>query len=52
MQYMRCTACRAVVELNNTGICLGCQMGKGVPIESNLYEEPPKKLKKEKKNVE
>jgi hypothetical protein len=27
MQYMNCNACQRVVQINNTGICLGCQRG-------------------------
>lgn len=27
MQYMTCNTCRRVVQLNATGICLGCQRG-------------------------
>ena len=42
MKYMTCNACRAVVEVNNTGICLGCQMGLGKFIESALPEAKSK----------
>jgi len=27
MKYMTCNTCRATVQVNNTGICLGCQQG-------------------------
>lgn len=27
MQFMNCNACQRVVQINNTGICLGCQRG-------------------------
>lgn len=27
MKWMECTTCHATVEVNNTGICLGCQCG-------------------------
>lgn len=27
MQFMNCTTCQRVVQINNTGICLGCQRG-------------------------
>ncbi len=32
--WMNCNACKAVVQANSTGICLGCQMGfTGIPQE-------------------
>ena len=27
MKFMNCTSCQRVVQVNNTGICLGCQRG-------------------------
>lgn len=27
MKFMNCTLCQAVVQINNTGTCLGCQRG-------------------------
>ena len=27
MQFMTCSTCARVVQINNTGICLGCQRG-------------------------
>lgn len=27
MQFMTCSTCSRVVQINNTGICLGCQRG-------------------------
>lgn len=27
IEWMNCTTCKALVQINNTGICLGCQMG-------------------------
>lgn len=31
MDYMNCNACTHLVEVNPTGICLGCQMGFAGP---------------------
>lgn len=27
MKFMECTTCKGVVQINNTGTCLGCQRG-------------------------
>lgn len=40
MQFMNCNSCQRVVQINNTGICLGCQRGfTGMPAE-DVYKPP------------
>lgn len=42
MQFMNCNTCQRVVQINNTGICLGCQRGfTGVDAE-DVYKPPVK----------
>lgn len=36
--WMTCTTCRAIVQLNATGICLGCQGGFSGPLEEENYK--------------
>ena len=38
--WMTCTCCRAVVQQNNTGICLGCQGGFTGPLEQEKCNIP------------
>lgn len=35
--WMTCTTCKAIVQFNNTGICLGCQGGFRGPQEEDRY---------------
>jgi len=61
-QWMTCTSCRAIVQLNATGTCLGCQGGFGcqskedryLPIETKLKskEEEISRLKEREKELE
>ena len=37
---MTCTCCKAVVQQNNTGICLGCQGGFSGPKEDEICNIP------------
>lgn len=39
MQYMTCNRCRKVVQVNNTGICMGCQLGMAAPLDEESYQE-------------
>lgn len=40
MQFMNCTTCQRIVQINNTGICLGCQRGfTGIDAE-DVYKPP------------
>jgi len=43
-KWMSCTSCHAVVQLNATGVCLGCQGGFGGQAEEDEYI--PKIVKK------
>ena len=36
-KWMSCTSCHAVVQLNATGVCLGCQGGFGGQAEEDKY---------------
>lgn len=38
---MECTTCHAIVEVNNTGICLGCQCGFTQVPQSDQFDPPP-----------
>jgi len=60
MEYMTCNSCKRIVEVNNTGICVGCQMGfnpsfvedylnKNSAIEENLNKEKDDATSKRKK---
>jgi len=61
-KWMTCGACKAIVQLNATGICLGCQLGfdgqheedKYIPIETKLQskEEEISRLKDREKELE
>jgi hypothetical protein len=53
--WMTCTSCRAVVQRNDTGICLGCQGGFSgakeeekchVPIETS-YKKPDANMRQQ-----
>ena len=46
MQFMTCTTCQRVVQINNTGICLGCQRGFPNMDAEDVYK-PPVKTDKE-----
>jgi len=56
MDYMNCSTCQALVQLNATGICLGCQMGFISPMDEEIYKSPQQKkmeaLETRKKEVE
>lgn len=42
MQFMNCSTCQRVVQINNTGICLSCQRGfTGVDAE-DVWKPPVK----------
>lgn len=45
MDFMNCSACQHLVQVNPTGICLGCQMGFAGPQKDSWrnFEENPKK---------
>ena len=52
--WMTCTTCKAIVQLNATGTCLGCQGGFNPCNKEDKYkpeeeEEMKKKTKSEKK---
>lgn len=47
---MECTTCHAIVEVNNTGICLGCQCGFTQVPQSDHFD-PPTKQNTEKINA-
>jgi len=53
---MNCGSCSAVCEINNTGICLGCQRGfVNLPQEDawvNSEEREKVKMKERKKEIE
>jgi len=56
IKFMKCTSCRAVVQVNNTGVCEGCQLGKGVGhlnrfITEEKKEKPRKKSGKRSQNA-
>lgn len=39
MRFMECQTCRAIVQTNNVGVCLGCQRGfVGIPQEDTWKE--------------
>lgn len=37
IRYMTCTACKSLVQVNATGICLGCQGGFSGQQEADRY---------------
>lgn len=37
MKLMTCNTCFRVVEVNNTGVCLGCQIHSGCP-QADVYD--------------
>ena len=40
MNFMECQTCRGIVQINNTGICMGCQRGFiGTPQEDHYQHE-------------
>ena len=48
-KWMSCTSCHAIVQLNATGVCLGCQGGFAGQQEEDKYVSPeerqePKKI--------
>jgi len=54
-KWMTCNSCRAVVQLNSTGICLGCQGGFAGQQQEDKYipeEEKIQKLKAREKELE
>lgn len=40
MNYMKCTTCQALVNVNATGICMACQMQNGGVPQEDAYKEP------------
>ena len=45
---MTCNVCRATIEINNTGICLGCQRGiRSVPQEDSWEYAQEKKRRQD-----
>lgn len=46
MQFMNCNACRTLVQVNPTGICLGCQMGFSGP-QADAWKPDPTQSKVE-----
>lgn len=38
MKFMNCTSCQAVVQINNTGTCLGCQRGFVQEPQEDAYQ--------------
>jgi len=54
-KWMTCNSCRAVVQLNSTGICLGCQGGFAGQQQEDKYipeEEKIQKLKARERELE
>lgn len=52
-QWMQCTTCKAIVQLNNTGICLACQGGFNSTEIKDKYElNDIDKLKEREKELE
>jgi hypothetical protein len=56
MKFMHCNTCSYLVQVNPTGICLGCQRGfNGIPQEDAWVNSPARKileLEKRKEEVE
>lgn len=56
MEYMICTSCHACVQVNNTGICLGCQQGFNSDIIEDHYQfhklDEIERLKEREKELE
>ena len=48
MEFMNCTACKKLVQVNPTGICMGCQMGFSGP-QADSWENCQKKKVNRKK---
>ena len=51
---MYCTTCHGLVQVNNTGICLGCQMGFDRSIKTDHYKsekEPEEEFKPIENNI-
>lgn len=46
---MTCTSCKAVVQVNATGTCLGCQQGFNKFIKDDHYKEVDENLKPKEK---
>lgn len=42
MQFMTCTTCSRLVQLNNTGTCLGCQRGFTGMDAEDVWKPPVK----------
>lgn len=43
MKFMTCNACRRIVQVNNTGICLCCQQHGIIPAE-DAFENQSKEV--------
>lgn len=50
MQYMTCNRCRKVVQVNNTGICMGCQLGMAGPLEEEAFKPTNEQVSEKKRN--
>lgn len=45
MNFMQCQGCKCIVQINATGVCLGCQKGFiGIPQEDAIDLGPKKTL--------
>lgn len=40
MNFMKCTMCQCLVNVNATGVCMACQMQNGGVPQSDTYKEP------------
>jgi len=47
-KWMTCTTCKAIVQFNNTGICLGCQGGFSGQQDEDRYLPIDTKLRQQK----
>lgn len=52
MKWMECTTCHATVEVNNTGICLGCQCGFTQVPQSDKFDPPTKQNHEKTQKIE
>ncbi len=52
MKWMECTTCHATVEVNNTGICLGCQCGFAQVPRSDQFDPPTKQNPEKTQKIE
>jgi len=53
MHWMTCTTCKAIVQMNCTGTCLGCQRGfTGTPQEDRWFNEEEESLRNKIRELE